>query len=86
MKWIDIVINIFWGLFYSFITITFLMPKDETFANWQWWIGGVIVVGIIAAIVSIHASQIHEMKSEIELLKFKLKEKDEQAKTEKSAI
>ncbi len=77
MKWINIVINIFWGLLYSFITITFFMPNCETFTNWRWWIGGVVVIGIIAAVVSIHASQIHEMKSEIELLKFKLKEKDD---------
>lgn len=86
MKWINIIIDILWGFIYSFVTITFLMPNGETFANWRWWIGGVIVVGVIAAAVSIHASQINEMKSEIELLKFKLKEKDEQARTEKSAI
>lgn len=71
-------INVLNGLIYSFVVITFLMPNDETFTNWRWWIGGVVMSGIIAGIVSIHAYRINEIEKKIELLKKELENKNEQ--------
>lgn len=71
-------INVLIGFIYSFVVITLLMPNDETFTNWRWWIGGVVMAGIIAGVVSIHTYRINEMEKEIELLKKELENKNEQ--------
>lgn len=65
-----------WGMLFgimtTFIIVTTFMP-NTLFEQWQWWIGGVIGLGIVTGMVGYHESKISELENKIKELENKIK-------------
>ena len=67
----------FWGILFglmtAFIVVTAFMPNRVCIEQWQWWIGGVVGLGIVFGMVGYHESKISELENKIKELENKLK-------------
>ena len=67
----DKIWNISLGLMTAFGIVTAFMPN--TFGQWQWWIGGVIGLGVVNGMVVYHEGKINELEDKIKELEDKIK-------------
>ena len=63
--------NLLFGLITAFAIVTAFMP--DTFGQWQWWLGGVICLGVVNGMVGYHESNINELEDKIKELENKIK-------------
>ena len=64
--------GILFGIMTTFIIVTVFMP-NSCIEQWQWWLGGVVGLGIVTGMVGYHESKISELENKIKELENKIK-------------
>lgn len=64
--------SIFFGLGFALLIVTAFMPNRVCIEQWQWWIGGVIGLGIVFGVVSYQGYRIDKLEEKIKELENKI--------------
>lgn len=68
----DKIWSILFGLMTTFIVVTAFMPNRVCIEQWQWWVGGVIGLGVVSGMVGYHESKISKLEDKIKELEDKI--------------